>query len=125
MKIFKNIIMVVLCAMVLFVGVGTVPCYSADGYVTDSGSAGLADMGEKLAETANAGEDMLVKICLALFPISLLITIVLMLLTKNEKKFAGYLWFCGGVCACTLAVLVIDNGTALAILEKIADALKL
>lgn len=120
MKFLKNIVMVFMCVMIVFSGV--IPCYSTSGYVTDSGSAGLAEMGEKVAETANAGKDMLVKICVALFPVSLLITIVLMLFTKNDRKFSGYLYFCGAICLCTLAVLVINNGTALAILEKIADA---
>lgn len=124
MKLLKNCIMLLVCAMVMFTSIA--PCYSGSGdFVADSGSSGLAEVGEKVVSTASAGEDMLVKICLALFPISLLVLIILMLFTKNDKKFAGYMWFAGAVCLCTLAVLLVENGTALHLLEKFADAIKL
>lgn len=124
MKLIKNFILMLMCAIV--VSASVVPCYASDeGYVADSGSSGLTEIGTKVVGTAETGEKLLVSICLALFPISLLVLIILMLVTHNDKKFTGYLWFAGAICLCTLGVLLVENGTALKVLQNVANAFKL
>lgn len=124
MKLLKNLIMVLMCAMVVFTS--ATPCYSgSDGLVVDSGGSGLSDVGTKLVDTADEGKELMVSVCMALFPLSLIATGVLLLFTKNERKFASLLWFAGAVCAVTLFVLLVNNGTVLNLIEKCAEALRI
>lgn len=131
MKLFKQLLVVTLCALIATTSV--VPAYSTTppdqfgegpiGGNTAGGSGDISSLGDKAVGLINEGTSEMTQLCLALFPLSLLILLALIIFCRNDKKMAGYIYFCGVVCVATLVVLLIDSGSVIELLESLANSI--
>lgn len=88
----------------------------------NKGGSGLtaSDLVDKGDQALGGVKEGLVKICLALFPVALLVCIIAILITHDPRKISGLIGTCITIIIATLAVLLINAGTLLDILKDIA-----
>lgn len=136
MKKMKNLISVICLSLLFVFSVGVLakmatptPAYAAQlqpdgGSATPKTGTTASDLVDKGVEGLNSTTAALVKICLALFPIALLVCIAAILITHDYRKISGLIGTCITIIVATLAVMLINAGTLLKILEDIAEYFK-
>lgn len=69
-------------------------------------------------------QDSIVNLSLAIFPVSLIIVLILVMLSHNDKKVSGLLTIAGTICIACFLILLVNNGIVLNLLNSIANMFK-
>lgn len=69
-------------------------------------------------------QSSIVSLSLAVFPVSLIIVLLLVMLSHNDKKVSGLLSIAGTICIACFLILLVNNNVALNLLNTIANMFK-
>lgn len=110
--VLRRIIAILGIILVLGVsGVSTVNTFYA--------SSGLTELESKATDTISEVQAVLVRVCLAIFPLSLIACLALMLFTHDDRKISGYVKICVTICIVTALILLVNSGAVLAFIKDI------
>lgn len=82
--------------------------------------ATTSDVVDSAIGAISEGEEFLVRISIALFPVSLIICFLLLLITHNDRKMQGLIYTCGIICVATLLILLTHSGFTLNLIKQLA-----
>lgn len=122
----KNLILALCCALMLGISFGFIaspslayagstptPADSSGGTTSDLVNTGVNALGDI--------QEGVVKISMAIFSLSLIIAFICLLVTHDSRKISSIVVICGVVCLATLGIILVNNGTALKIIQDIAN----
>ena len=82
-----------------------------------------SDVVDSAIGAISEGEEFLVRISVALFPVSLIICFILIMVTHNDRKMQGLIYISGIICVATLLILLTHSGFTLNLIKQLAGLL--
>ena len=122
-KKFKNFILSLFCIALFAVSTAStfIPAYSSGpATVEDGTSSGGTDVIANGVNALNTATGKVTVIAMALFPLSVIMLCVVLLVTHDPKKVAGLLWVLAIICVTTLIIILTNNGTTLELIKQLA-----
>lgn len=90
---------------------------------TSDTPATTSDVVDSAIGAISEGEEFLVRISVALFPVSLIICFILIMVTHNDRKMQGLIYISGIICVATLLILLTHSGFTLNLIKQLAGLL--
>ena len=88
------------------------------------GNYSVDELGETATTTLSNVQANLVKVCLAIFPVSLIICLAVLFFTHDERKIATTAKICVTVCVVCLLIILVNGGVFLDMIQSFANSLQ-
>lgn len=121
MKKAKNLILAFCCALLVGLMVGSLAPTIAYAEPTPTEGGTTSDLIDTGVSALGDIQESLVKIAMAVFGISLIVSFICLFVTHDPKKITTILWICGIACLAAFGIILVNNGTFLKIIEDIAN----
>lgn len=121
MKKAKNLILAFCCALLVGLMVGSLAPTIAYAEPTPTEGGTTSDLIDTGVSALGDIQESLVKIAMAVFGISLIVSFICLFVTHDPKKITTILWICGIACLAAFCIILVNNGTFLKIIEDIAN----